>query len=384
MLIQRDEYLLKIKWLLENNPVVALIGPRQVGKSTLARQIAADYPNSTFFDLENPKHLSQLADPMLALQSLTGLTIIDEVQHQPDLFKILRVLADQSQQTQRFLILGSASPTLLQQTSESLAGRIAYVEINGFSLQEIGIAHLEKLWLRGSFPRSYLASSDTASNSWREEFVRTFLERDLPQLGITIPAITMRRFWMMLAHYHGQLWNTAEFSRAFGVSDKTVRYYLDILASTFIIKQIPPWWENIAKRQVKSPKIYLNDSGLLHHLLRLNTKAELVSHPKVGASWEGFAINTILTQLDAKPEEAFFWRTQTGVELDLVIFRGNARLGFEIKRTTTPALAKSMHIAMEDLQLTHLYVIHAGDTTFPLAEKVTALCLSDVCGYSFK
>ena len=300
-MINREFYLNKIKELLVSSPVVALIGPRQVGKTTLARQVAKFFPLVTFFDLEDPIALSRLTDPMLTLQALEGLIVIDEVQHRPDLFKVLRVLVDQPKSKKKFLILGSASLILLKQTSESLAGRIAYLEIHGFALQEVGISHLDKLWLRGSFPRSYLSNTETISVEWRQQFIRTFLERDLPQLGINIPAITMRRFWMMLAHYHGQIWNASEFSRAFGMNDKTVRHYLDILTSTFIIKQLAPWWENISKRQVKAPKIYLSDSGLLHTLLGLNNKEELEGHPKIGASWEGFAMNTVLTQLNIHP-----------------------------------------------------------------------------------
>lgn len=377
-MLERINYLNKIKMLIKNYSVVALIGPRQVGKTTLAREIAKQFSPVTFFDLEDPTALARLSEPKLALQSLEGLIIIDEVQHQPDLFKILRVLVDQPQKKQQFLILGSASPTLLKQTAESLAGRIAYLEIHGFSLQEVGTTHLDKLWLRGAFPRSYLATNELASVEWRQQFIRTFLERDLPQLGIHIPAITMRRFWMMLAHYHGQIWNTSEFSRAFGVSDKIIKHYLDILTSTFIIKQLSPWWENISKRQVKAPKIYLNDSGLLHTLLGLNNQAALDVHPKIGASWEGFAMNTVLSQLDAQPEEAFFWSTHTGAELDLVILRGNLRLGFEFKRTLSPKLTRSTHTAMKDLGLSHVYIIHAGDEIYPLALNVTALGLSRI------
>lgn len=377
-MIERSLYLAQLQQLLQDNPVVALVGARQVGKTTLARLVSKQFAQTTFFDLENPTHLARLNDPMLALQALEGLVIIDEIQHQPNLFKVLRVLADRPQQPCQFLVLGSAAPSLLKQSAESLAGRIAYLEINGFSLQEVGIPDQEKLWLRGSFPRSFLAPSEQTSVTWRQDFVRTFLERDLPQLGIQIPAITMRRFWMMLAHYHGQLWNTSEFARAFGMNDKTVRHYLDILTSTFVIKQLPPWWENISKRQVKAPKIYLHDTGLLHILLGLNSKEELENHPKVGASWEGFAMNTVLTQLQAQPEEAFFWRTHTGAELDLVIMHGNSRLGFEFKRTTTPRLTPSLRIATETLQLSHCYVIHCGNESFPLAEKITALNLDQM------
>jgi len=377
-IIERNDYLLKINTLIKNNPVVALIGPRQVGKTTLARDIANEYASVTFFDLENPASLARLQDPLLALQSLKGLIIIDEIQHQPDLFKVLRVLADEPRQKRKFLVLGSASPVLLQQTSESLAGRIAYLEIHGLSLQEVGVAHLETLWLRGTFPRAYLANNQAASIQWRQDFIRTFLERDLPMLGVNIPAITMRRFWMMLAHYHGQTWNASEFSRAFGMSDKSVRHYLDILTSTFVIKQLAPWWENISKRQVKAPKIYLNDSGLLHTLLGLNNKEELESHPKVGASWEGFAMNAVIAQLNALPEEIFYWSTYSGAEIDLVVMRGNQRLGFEFKRTSSPSLTSSLQTACADLNLTKAYIIYMGNDVFPLNDKVTALGLARI------
>jgi len=378
MEIKRVKYTNEINELLKETPVVALIGPRQVGKATLARIIASNYSQVSFFDLENPAHLAKLNDPLLALQSLSGLVIIDEIQHQPDLFKVLRFLVDQPNNNRHFLVLGSASPILLSQTSESLAGRIAYVEIHGFSLQEVGEEHEEKLWLRGSFPRAYLASTEASSVRWREEFIRTFLERDLPQLGIKVPAITMRRFWMMLAHYHGQIWNSAEFARSFGMSDKVVRHYLDILTSTFIVRQLAPWWENISKRQVKAPKIFLADCGLLHTLLGLDNKEELESHPKVGASWEGFAMNTILTQLNVLPEECFFWSTYTGAELDLVIMRGNTRIGFEFKRSSAPKMTKSFTIALQDLNLSHIYVVYVGNEIYPLANQITALGLSNI------
>lgn len=378
MIIARNFYTNRIRQMLKEMPVVALIGPRQVGKTTLAEMIGEYFSPHIFFDLENPMTLSRLEDPMFALQDLKGLVIIDEIQHVPDLFKILRVLADRKDSSTRFLVLGSASPDLLRQSSESLAGRIAYLEVNGFSLEEIGIQHLNTLWLRGSFPRSFLASTLEASVNWRREFIRTFLERDLPQLGIQIPAITMRRFWMMLAHYHGQIWNAAEFSRAFSMSDSTIRRYLDILTSTFIIKQISPWWENISKRQVKSPKIYIHDSGLLHSLLGLNNQEELENHPKVGASWEGFVMNAVINRLNVYPEEVFFWRTHSGAELDLLIVRGNTRLGFEFKRTVMPKMTRSLHVAMTDLNLSHAYIVHAGDETFELSAHVTALSIKDI------
>ncbi|OAI49453.1 hypothetical protein AYO45_02495 [Gammaproteobacteria bacterium SCGC AG-212-F23] len=377
-MIERIEYINKIKELLKDTPVVALIGPRQVGKTTLAKMVAQDFHEKTFFDLENPTTLARLEDPMLSLQDLRGLVIIDEIQHLPELFKIIRILADRKDMPCRFLVLGSASPALLRQSPESLAGRIAYLEVHGFSLAEVGISHLEELWLRGSFPRSFLASTTNASVNWRREFIRTFLERDLPQLGIEIPAITMRRFWMMLAHYHGQIWNGSEFARAFGMSDSTIRRYLDILTATFIVKQIPPWWENISKRQVKSPKVYINDSGLLHTLFGLNNKEELANHPKIGASWEGFALNAVMNQLNVQPEEVFFWGTHSGAELDLLIMRGNIRLGFEFKRTVAPKITKSLRIAMQDLNLSQGYIVHAGNETFPLAANITALSITQI------
>jgi uncharacterized protein len=377
-IIQRLNYINKINYLIENNPVVALIGSRQVGKTTLAREIARLFPETSFFDLENPAHFERLRDPMLTLQPLTGLIIIDEVQHHPDLFKVLRVLVDEPENKRKFLVLGSASPVLLHQTSESLAGRIAYMEIIGFSLQEVGKEHLKRLWLQGGFPRSYLSKDLTTSNQWRQNFIRTFLERDLPQLGINIPAVTMRRFWMMLAHYHGQIWNASEFGRAFGMSDKTLRNYLDILTSTFVIQQLSPWWENISKRQIKSPKIYLSDTGILHTLLGIENQEQLESYPKVGASWESFALNTVVDHLNIQPEEIFFWGTHTGAELDLLLMRGNTRLGFEFKHTSTPASTRSIQQALEDLNLTYVYIVYSGNETYKLGEKIIAVGITRI------
>lgn len=381
--LARHDYIRKINKLIQHNPVVALIGPRQVGKTTLAREIAKEHREVTFFDLENPVHQARLNDPMLALESLRGLIIIDEVQHQPDLFKVLRVLADEPHNKRKFLILGSASPVLLKQTSESLAGRIAYLKISELALQEVGIKHLTTLWVQGGFPRSYLAGNSEISYQWRQDFIKTFLERDLPQLGINIPAVTMRRFWMMLAHYHGQIWNNAEFSRAFGMSDKTVRHYLDILTSTFVIRQLAPWWENISKRQVKSPKIYLEDTGILHALLGLENEDMLQSHPKVGASWEGFALTTIMKQLDVNITDCFFWSTHSGAELDLFVPLGNKRLGFEFKRSSSVKLTASLNNAITDLKLTHAYIIHAGNDIYPLSNKVTAIGLKKIDEFDF-
>lgn len=288
---------------------------------------------------------------------------------------MLRVLADRPQRPATFLVLGGASPALLRQTSESLAGRIADYELPPLSLWEVGLAALGRRWLRGGFPRAFLAATDAESLAWREEFIRTFLERDLPQLGITIPAVTLRRFWAMLAHYHGQVWNGAELGRAFGVAHTTVRRYLDLLAGGFVVRQLQPWHANLSKRQVKTPKVYIADSGLLHALLGIETHEALEIHPAIGASWEGFALEMVSVLLHARPEECYFWATHMGAELDLLVRRGSLAVGFEFKRTDAPTLTKSMRIALDDLRLDHLYVVHAGPATFPLAPRVTAVAL---------
>lgn len=360
--------------LLRRHPVVGLIGARQVGKTTLARLVSSRFGEPvSHFDLESPEDLARLSDPMLTLRPLTGLVVLDEVQRLPELFPVLRVLADRPDVRCRFLVLGSASPQLLRQSSETLAGRILYHRLGGFSLAEVGSEHLVTLWRRGGFPRSFLAETEPESAEWRRGFVRTFVERDIPQLGISVPSDTIRRFWNMLAHYHGQVWNASEFGRSFGVSDATVRRYLDILTSALVVRQLQPWHENLRKRQVRSPKIYIVDSGLLHALLNLRTQDDLESHPKVGASWEGFLIEQIARRVGAEPEECFFWATHAGAELDLLVVRGSERRGYEIKRTTSPALTPSMRTALSDLKLSSLDVIHAGDHTFPLSERVRAV-----------
>jgi len=376
MLIERLRHLHQLEDLLTRYPIVAILGARQVGKTTLAQQLVSRTGTpTTVFDLEHPVDLARLDDPMLALQDLSGLVVLDEIQRRPNLFPVLRVLADRPQHPARFLVPGSATPLLLQQSAESLAGRIHYHELGGFALDEVGRDAAERLWLRGGFPSSFLARSEAASADWRRDFVRTFLERDLPQLGVRVPALTLRRFWTMLAHYHAQVWNGAELARAFGVTAPTVRHYLDALTAALVLRQLPPWFENIGKRQVKAPKVYIADSGLLHTLLNVPTRADLEGHPKVGASWEGFALGEVMTRLGAQPEECFFWATHAGAELDLLVVRGNRRWGFEFKRTVAPRLTRSMHAALADLRLERLDVVHAGDQTFPLADTVRALAL---------
>ncbi len=368
----REHDLSRVRLLLGEFPVVALLGARQVGKTTLARQLAAAYSEPVaWFDLEDPADLARLDDPGLELRPLNGLVVLDEIHRLPDIFQLLRVLADRPGPPARFLVLGSASPELLRQTSESLAGRVAFHELDGFGLDEVD--NLERLWLRGGFPRSYLARSEPASRRWRDGFIRTLLARDLPELGSTIPSATLRRFWAMLAHWHGQIWNGAEFARAFGVSHATVRRYLDLLTSVFVVRQLQPWFEDISKRQVRSPKVYIGDSGVLHALLDLTTREDIVSHPKVGASWEGFVIQQIVHLLRAVPEQCFHWSTHTGAELDLLVMDGARRYGFEVKRSEAPRLTRSMRSALETLNLDRLDVVHAGTERYRLADGVRAL-----------
>ncbi len=373
-MIDREGQLRVLGRLLARSPVVALLGARQVGKTTLARALVAGRSlPASFFDLERAQDLARLADPELALGGLRGIVVLDEIQRRPDLFPALRVLADRPRKPARFLVLGSASPELLRQTSESLAGRIAYHELSGLRLDEVGIDHMERLWLRGGFPRSYTARSKRDSGEWRRDFIRTFLERDVPQLGISIPSATLERFWAMLAHYHGQIWNASEFARSFGVSHHVTRGYLEALVATFMVRILRPWTENIKKRQVRSPKVYIRDTGLLHSFLDVESIAALERHPRIGASWEGFMLEAVIQQLGATAEQCYFWATHTGAELDLLVVGGGRRLGYEIKRTTAPRLTPSMRSAFDDLRLTSLDVIHAGSQTFPLARRVRAV-----------
>ena len=372
MQIPRAHHLRRIRLLLREFPVVALLGPRQVGKSTLARQLVESRRGPTmWFDLENPADLARLADPGLELRPLRGLVVLDEIHRLPEVFPLLRVLADRPRTPARFLVLGSASPDLLRQTSETLAGRVAFHELDGFGLHEV--EDLERLWLRGGFPLSYLARTGPASRRWRDGFIRTFLTRDVPDLGSAVPPLTLRRFWTMLAHWHGQVWNGAEFGRAFGVAHTTVRRYLDLLTSVFVVRQLQPWHENIRKRQVRSPKAYVADSGILHALLGLSNREAVLSHPKVGASWEGFVIGQVVQLLAASPEQCFHWSTHSGAELDLLIVAGNRRYGFEVKRTEAPRSIPSMRSAFETLGLDRLDVVHAGTETYALAPGIRAL-----------
>jgi len=376
-MIERREHLKTVRSCLSSHRVVAIIGARQVGKTTLARELVKRHRGrSTVFDLEDPADLARLSEPMLTLSDLTGLVVLDEIQRKPDLFPILRVLVDRPRPRASYLVLGSASPDLLKQSSESLAGRIAYHELSGLSLDEVGRKDLNRLWLRGGFPRSFLARSQRASGEWRQQFIRTLLERDMPQLGIRIPSVTLRRFWSMLAHYHGQVWNSSEFARSFGVADTTVKRYLEILTATFLVRILQPFHENISKRQVRAPKVYLADSGVLHSLLNARNRLDLEGHPKVGASWEGFALEQTRSCLKARSDECFFWATHAGAELDLLVVRGRRRWGFEFKRTDSPKITVSMRSAMADLGLHRLDVIHAGDHSFELSKRIRAIALS--------
>ena len=378
-MISRPDWLAKVRRALARSRVVALVGPRQCGKTTLAREIvAADSPH--YFDLEDPTSLARLSEPMTALTPLRGTVVIDEVQRRPELFPILRVLADRRPLRARFLVLGSAAPELLRQTSESLAGRIETIALGGFSLDELGASSLDKHWRRGGFPRSFLARSEADSVKWRRDMVQTFLERDVPQLGVTIPAVTLRRFWTMAAHYHGGIWNNAEPARSLGVSEPTVRRYLDLLTGLYMLRQLPPWHENLAKRQVKSPKVYVRDSGLLHELLGIRSQSELLAHPKLGASFEGYAIEQVLHVI--QPDEAYFWATHQGAELDLLLFKDGKRIGVEVKRQDAPTLSASMRIALRDLKLDRLLVLYPGATAYPLESNVEAVPLSTLASRS--
>jgi predicted AAA+ superfamily ATPase len=374
-MINRPLYLESLNTATRRSPVTALLGPRQTGKTTLARMFTKER-TATFFDLESIPDQRRLQNPELVLGNLEGFVILDEIQLMPELFGTLRVVVDRPGQKARFIILGSASPGIIRNASETLAGRIEFVDLNGFDLAEVGETNWEPLWIRGGFPRSFLADNETDSLTWREGFIRTFLERDIPQLGIQIPATAMRRFWTMLAHYHAQTWNASELSRAMGVSDKTVRGYLDILTGAFMVRQLQPWYENISKRQVRAPKVYLRDSGILHSLLNIQDRHSLLGHPKVGASWEGYVIEQVLQIL--RPSEAYYWAVHNSAELDLLLFHKGKRYGMEVKFSEAPEITRSMQTALHDLDLTHLWVVYPGADAYQVEKKISVLPLQKI------
>ena len=374
-MISRTNYLNRLFVATGRSPVTALLGPRQSGKTTLARQFA-EGREATHFDLESEQDRQILSNPELTLGALSGLVVLDEIQLMPSLFQALRVIVDLDDVDARFLILGSASPDLIRDASESLAGRLEFIDITGFDVNEIGSEHIYSLWRRGGLPRSFLALSEADSVAWRRDFIRTFLERDIPQIGIRIPTVAMRRFWAMLAHWHGQIWNASEFSRSLGVSDKTARGYLDLLTGTFMIRQLQPWFTNVSKRQVKAPKVYFRDTGLLHALLGAETERDLLGNPRVGASWEGFIMEQILCVLNQP--QAWFWAAHSGGEIDLLVqFRGKW-LGFEIKFSEAPTISKLVRNTAELLALDHLFVVCPARRAYTVSEVISVLPASAI------
>lgn len=375
-MLERSVRMTEVRTALERAPVVALLGARQCGKTTLARALAAE--NGHWFDLEsNADRQSLAAAPERTLSALRGLVVLDEAQTMPELMPVLRVLADRPQIPARFLLLGSASPDLIRGTSESLAGRVGFVYLTGFDVMEAGADVVQRLWHRGGFPRSFLAADDLASYAWRQDFIETFLSRDAARFGITLPPEGLRRFWTMLAHLHGGILNVAELARAVSVDQKTANRYVDILTGAFLVRRLPPWFENTGKRIVKAPKVYLRDTGLLHALLGLRNGSEVLSHPRFGASWEGFALEQVIRFVDAE-RDAYFWATHGGAELDLLINRGGRRYGFEFKYCDAPGTTKSMRVALHDLRLDRLFVVYPGQRRFDLDERITALPLAEV------
>ena len=380
-LILRPRLLARIMRSLEESPVTVLLGARQTGKTTLSHMAEQAYKEKTgdethIFDLERAPSRAALSTPEVTLEPLKGLIVIDEIQRLPELFETLRPLSDRIDIPARFLVLGSASPDLVRGVSESLAGRAFFISIPGFSIDETGIENMDSLWIRGGFPRSFIASTEGASTRWRESFITTFLERDMPQLGIRIPAETLRRFWTMLAHYHGQTWNASELARSMGTSPKTALHYRDILAGAYVLRILPPWHENVKKRQVKSPKVFIRDSGLLHSLLGIEDMSGLRSHPRYGASWEGFAMEQVLSFLGTR--DAYFWGTRRGAELDLMVSRGGKRWGLEFKCSDAPSMTRSLHVALEDLGLTKAFIVYPGKERYPIHKKVEAVPLSEL------
>jgi hypothetical protein len=371
-LIERRKDVENLRVLLDTFPVTAILGPRQVGKTTMAKGFRPDHA----FDMENPRDVVALSNPQLTLERLEGLIMIDEVQRMPSLFPLIRYLVDEHPK-QRYLLLGSAAAHLRQQSGESLAGRIGYYHLTGLNLTETGPEHMQKRWLRGGFPRSYVAETDNQSLLWRNNFITTFLEKDLAALGMAIPSGVMYRFWLMLSHYHGQTLNYSELGRAFGVPDKTVKHYISILEDTFMIRLLMPWYININKRLVKSPKLYLRDSGIFHALQNIDAAFQLLVHPKIGASWEGFALEEWVSRLQRRDSEVFFYAAHSGVELDLFWQERGLHYGAEFKYVDAPRTTKSMHEAISDLSLEHLYVVYPGDRTYPLSDKITATPLTN-------
>jgi predicted AAA+ superfamily ATPase len=372
-LIERRTDFEEIQKLIRLFPVVAILGPRQCGKTTLVETMVYDH----YFDLENPRDITRLDQPQLALEGLKGVIVIDEIQRIPDLFPLIRYLVD-TQPQQKYVILGSASNNLLRQSSESLAGRIAYYHLGGFTLTDVGFDHMETLWFRGPLPRSYLAETDEESRIWRESYINTFLERDIPQLGIQIPSRTLRRFWTMLSYYHGGIINYAELGRSFGISDMTVRKYCDILEGTYMIRILLPWHANIGKRLVKRPKIYLRDSGLFHSLISIDTERQLLSHNKLGVSWEGFALENVSRAIGKENHSLYFWSTHAGAEIDLFWQKGGKNWGIEFKYVDAPHITKSMKVAMEDLDLATLWIVYPGRESYRLAEDIKVMPLRNV------
>ncbi|WP_297094955.1 ATP-binding protein [uncultured Draconibacterium sp.] len=381
MLLTRERFVNELKESIRFNPITAILGPRQCGKTTLARIIASSQQPENIFDLEDPADFELLkAAPKSLLQNARGLIIIDEIQLLPELFPLLRVLVDQENTDRKFLILGSASPDLIRKSSESLAGRIGFINLTGFRLNEVGKDKMEQLWFRGGFPRSFLAENEKQSFSWRNNFTQTFLERDISQIGFNVAPVALRRFWQMLAHYHAQIWTGAEFARSLGVSEPTVKRYLDLLTGTFMVRQLQPWHENLKKRQVKSPKVYIRDSGILHSLLSLEGDA-IYTHPKLGASWEGFVIEQLIQHADTR--DFFYWRTHAGAELDLLVLKNGKRIGFEVKFSDAAKTTRSVHSVIEDLKLDKLYLINRGTRKFFLTENIEVVPVNQLLSIKF-
>jgi predicted AAA+ superfamily ATPase len=379
MEILRTKELGVLKARIKDFKVVAILGPRQCGKTTLARQFARSQPlgQVTWFDLENPADLAKLDQPMMALESVRGTVILDEIQRRPDLFPVLRVLVDRPESA-RYLVLGSASPDLLRQSSETLAGRITFMELGGFSIDSLPAGQVRRLWIRGGFPPSYLARSNQVSFQWRQDFITTFLERDIPNLGIRIPSPRLRRFWMMLSHYHGQIFNSSDVGRSLMVSDTAARHYLDVLTQTFVVRQVQPWFYNTRKRLVKRPKVYIRDSGLLHTLMDVTSYEDLHSHPRLGVSWEGFALEQVIQHLGLREHEVFFWAVHTGGELDMVFRRHGRLCGVELKYQDAPRMTPSMQSALAELELAYLWVVYPGKESYSLAKNVTVIPLTEL------